>query len=104
MAEMLLDQVGFLSRATHYASELSGGEQQRISLARALMNDPEIIFCDEPTGNLHTSQGEMIMALLKELHQEGMTIIQVTHNEKFATYGTRIIQLEDGFVRQDTAV
>ncbi|MEO0339600.1 MAG: ATP-binding cassette domain-containing protein, partial [Bacteroidota bacterium] len=74
----------------------SGGQQQRVAIARALAGEPRFLLADEPTGNLHSSQGEEVMDILKQLHSEGMTIIQVTHNEKFAEYGSTVINLEDG--------
>ena len=77
----------------------SGGQQQLVGIARAIVGKPKLLLADEPTGNLHSKQGEMIMETLKELHAEGMTIIQVTHNDKFAAYGQRIIQLEDGMIK-----
>ena len=78
---------------------LSGGQQQLVGIARAIVGKPKLLLADEPTGNLHSKQGEMIMETLRELHSEGMTIIQVTHNDKFAAYGQRIIQLEDGMIK-----
>ncbi|MCU0346743.1 MAG: ABC transporter ATP-binding protein [Saprospiraceae bacterium] len=101
MVADLLDRFNIVGKKDLFPAQLSGGQQQLVGIARAIIGKPKLLLADEPTGNLHTSQGEMIMTLLKELHNEGMTIIQVTHNEKFATYGTRIIQLEDGFVRRD---
>lgn len=77
----------------------SGGQQQLVGIARAIVGKPKLLLADEPTGNLHSKQGEMIMETLRELHSEGMTIIQVTHNDKFAAYGQRIIQLEDGMIK-----
>ena len=77
---------------------LSGGEQQRVCIARALINDPKIVLADEPTGNLHSSQGEEIMELFRKLNDEGMTIVQVTHSDKNASYGKRVIQLRDGWI------
>jgi putative ABC transport system ATP-binding protein len=97
----ILDRFNIVGKKDLFPAQLSGGQQQLVGIARAIIGKPKLLLADEPTGNLHTSQGEMIMSLLKELHNEGMTIVQVTHNEKFATYGTRIIQLEDGFVRRD---
>jgi ABC-type lipoprotein export system ATPase subunit len=82
----------------HRPSELSAGERQRAAIARALLNRPKLILADEPTGNLHTSQGREIMELFKKLNQEGTTIIQVTHNENWAAYGHRIINLLDGWI------
>ncbi len=78
---------------------LSGGQQQLVGIARAIVGKPKLLLADEPTGNLHSKQGEMIMETLRKLHSEGMTIIQVTHNDKFAAYGQRIIQLEDGMIK-----
>jgi ABC-type lipoprotein export system ATPase subunit len=72
-----------------------------VGIARAIVGKPKLLLADEPTGNLHSLQGEMIMETLKALNDEGMTIIQVTHNEKFAGYGKRIIRLEDGYIRSD---
>ena len=97
-----LSAVGLADRVHHRPNELSGGQRQRVAIARALVNDPAIILADEPTGNLHSKQGEQIMDLFKELHNEGVTIIQVTHSEKNAQYGSRIIELEDGFIKNDT--
>ena len=77
----------------------SGGQQQLVGIARAIVGKPKLLLADEPTGNLHSKQGEMIMETLRELHSEGMTIIQVTHNDKFAAYGQRIIQLEDEMIK-----
>ena len=70
-----------------------------VGIARAIAGKPRLLLADEPTGNLHVSQGEMIMEVLRELNSEGMTIIQVTHNDKFAQYGKRILRLEDGVIR-----
>jgi len=84
-----------------FPAQLSGGQQQLVGVARAIIGKPKLLLADEPTGNLHSSQGEQIMDLFKQLHSEGMTILQVTHSEKNAQYGTRIVQLEDGFVRND---
>ena len=80
------------------------GQQQLVGIARAIISKPKLLLADEPTGNLHTTQGEMIMETLKELNKEGMTIIQVTHNERFAGYGKRIIRLEDGNIRSNNII
>ena len=72
-----------------------------VGIARAIVGKPRLLLADEPTGNLHSSQGEMIMETLKTLNREGMTIIQVTHNERFAQVAKRIIRLEDGYIRND---
>lgn len=94
----LLDLVGLAGRRSHRPDELSGGEQQRVAIARALIRFPDIILADEPTGNLHSSQGKEIMDLFKRLNEGGTTIIQVTHSETNAAYGNRIIQLRDGWI------
>ncbi|TFG77148.1 MAG: ATP-binding cassette domain-containing protein, partial [Flavobacteriales bacterium] len=79
-----------------FPAQLSGGQQQLVGVARALIAKPKLILADEPTGNLNSKQGQEIMALFKELNKEGVTIIQVTHSEKNAEYGKRIIHLLDG--------
>lgn len=94
----VLDRFQIVGKKDLYPSQLSGGQQQLVAVARALIAEPTMILADEPTGSLHTSQGRMIMDLLKQLNAEGTTIIQVTHNEEFAAYGDRIIQLRDGWV------
>ncbi len=104
MVAELLDRFNMVAKKDLFPNQLSGGQQQLVGVARAIIGKPKLLLADEPTGNLHTKQGEEIMNLFKELHQEGMTIIQVTHSEKNATYGDRLIQLEDGFVRVDEAV
>ena len=98
---LVLGLVGMEDKGTWMPEQLSGGQKQRLSIARALLNEPQLIIADEPTGNLHTKQGEQIMDLFKELNDEGVTIIQVTHSEKNAQYGSRIIELEDGFIKND---
>ncbi len=94
-------QVGLADRGHHRPSELSGGQQQRVAVARALVNDPAIIMADEPTGNLDSKTGLAILELLSDLHQRGMTIIVVTHDERVADRCDRIIQLSDGFIESD---
>ena len=95
-----LDEVGLRNRATHRAGELSGGEQQRVALARALAADPEVLLADEPTGNLDFRTGEMIMALLADLHRShGLTSIYVTHNLEFAARCDRVLELNRGSIR-----
>lgn len=97
----MLDRFNMVAKKDLFPNQLSGGQQQLVGVARAVVAKPKLLLADEPTGNLHTSQGAEIMELFKELHQEGITIIQVTHSEKNAQYGTRIIELLDGFVRED---
>ena len=94
----VLDRFQIVAKKDLYPSQLSGGQQQLVAVARAIVADPKLILADEPTGSLHSSQGEMIMETLKELNDQGATIIQVTHNEKWAAYGDRIINLFDGWI------
>jgi putative ABC transport system ATP-binding protein len=100
----LLDRFNIVAKKDLFPDQLSGGQQQLVGLARAIIGKPKLLLADEPTGNLHTKQGEEIMKLFKELHAEGMTIIQVTHSEKNAQYGDRIIHLADGYVRENKNV
>ena len=93
-----LDRFGIVGKKGLYPSQLSGGQQQLVAIARAVVASPKLILADEPTGNLHSSQGKEIMELFKKLNEEGTTIIQVTHNEAYAAYGRRIIQLKDGWL------
>lgn len=94
----VLDRFQIVGKKDLYPSQLSGGQQQLVAVARAIIAEPAVILADEPTGSLHSSQGGMIMDLLKQLNREGTTIIQVTHNEAYAEYGDRIIQLKDGWI------
>lgn len=96
-----LDRVGLASRASHFASELSGGEQQRVAVARALINNPALILADEPTGNLDQKAGREVIGLLSDLHHEGRTILLVTHDDAVAAYAGREILLRDGCVVSD---
>jgi len=101
-SEDLLGTVGLQDRQHHYPAQLSGGEQQRLSLARAFVNDPEIILADEPTGNLDSKNSDRIIELLKELHRvKGATIILVTHESQVADQSQRILTLEDGKIIAD---
>jgi len=95
-AKELLTEVGLGDRIYNKSTELSGGQQQRVAIARALANDPEVILADEPTGNLDSKTGQMVMEYLKKLHKEGKTIIMVTHDPNMAKYGQRVIYLKDG--------
>ena len=101
MVADLLDRFNMVAKKELFPQQLSGGQQQLVGIARAIVGKPKLLLADEPTGNLHSNQGEMIMETLKALNSEGMTTIQVTHNEKFARYGKRIIRLEDGYIRND---
>lgn len=94
----LLDRFNMVAKKDLFPTQLSGGQQQLVGIARAIAGKPKLLLADEPTGNLHSDQGRMIMELLKTLNKEGMTIIQVTHNEEFARYGDRIIKIVDGLV------
>jgi putative ABC transport system ATP-binding protein len=93
-----LDRFQIVAKRDLYPRQLSGGQQQLVGVARAIISSPKLILADEPTGNLHSSQGEEIMELFKKLNGEGTTIVQVTHSEKNAGYGNRVIQLRDGWV------
>ena len=97
-----LDRFQIVAKKDLFPNQLSGGQQQLVAIARAIITSPKLILADEPTGNLNSAQGEEIMDLLKKLNkEEGTTIIQVTHNEKFAAYGDRIINLLDGWIEKD---
>ncbi len=91
-----LEKVGMAHRVKHYPSQLSGGQQQRVAVARALAGDPLILLADEPTGNLDSTNGEAVMALLRELHNGGATICMVTHDDRYAHHAERTVQLFDG--------
>jgi len=93
-----LDRFHIVGKKDLYPTQLSGGQQQLVAVARAVITEPALILADEPTGSLHSTQGEMIMDLLKTLNDQGTTIVQVTHNEKYAEYGDRVIQLRDGWI------
>jgi ABC-type lipoprotein export system ATPase subunit len=100
-AKMLLGKFGLEQRIHNKPSQLSGGEQQRVAIARALVNDPEIILADEPTGALDSKTGGEIMDLFQMLNEEGKTIIVVTHDPKLATFGKRLVRIEDGAISED---
>lgn len=93
-----LDRFQIVGKKDLYPSQLSGGQQQLVAVARAVIAEPTLILADEPTGSLHSSQGRMIMDLLRQLNEEGTTIVQVTHNEEYAGYGNRIVHLRDGWI------
>jgi putative ABC transport system ATP-binding protein len=93
-----LDRFQIVGKKDLFPSQLSGGQQQLVGVARALIAKPRLLLADEPTGNLHSDQGREIMRLFKKLNGEGMTIVQVTHSEENATYGNRIVRLRDGWI------
>jgi ABC-type lipoprotein export system ATPase subunit len=97
----ILDKFAIVGKKDLYPNQLSGGQQQLVAVARAVISNPKVILADEPTGNLHTSQGKEIMELFRKLNEAGTTIIQVTHSETNASYGSRIIQLRDGWVVEE---
>lgn len=102
MVAEMLDRFQIVAKKDLFPDQLSGGQQQLVGVARAIVGKPKLLLADEPTGNLHSEQGDEIMRLFKKLNDEGMTIIQVTHSEKNAQYGDRIIRLVDGIIRSDT--
>jgi len=97
----MLDRFNMVAKKDLFPNQLSGGQQQLVGIARAIAGKPKLLLADEPTGNLHSDQGRQIMELLKKLNNEGITIIQVTHNEEFAKCGKRIIRLVDGMIESD---
>jgi len=96
-----LDRFQIVGKKDLYPNQLSGGQQQLVAVARAVIANPRLILADEPTGNLHSSQGKEIMELFKKLNEEGTTIIQVTHSEVNASYGNRLINLFDGWMKTE---
>jgi ABC-type lipoprotein export system ATPase subunit len=93
-----LDRFGIVGKRDLYPGQLSGGQQQLVGVARAVITEPQLLLADEPTGNLHSAQGEEIMELFTRLNRQGTTIVQVTHSERNASYGNRIVQLRDGWI------
>ena len=96
MVNEVVERVAMSHRAQHFPAQLSGGQQQRVAIARAVISRPQIILADEPTGNLDSKHGKEVMELLKELHNEGTTIIMVTHSQHDANYADRVVNLFDG--------
>ncbi len=102
LAKHTLDRVGLSGRVKHRPNQLSGGERQRVAIARALICNPSILLADEPTGNLDSANSESIMELFDKLHEEGQTIIMVTHEESIAGHASRVIRMTDGKICSDT--
>jgi ABC-type lipoprotein export system ATPase subunit len=100
MVADLLDRFSMVAKKDLYPAQLSGGQQQLVAVARAIIAQPALLLADEPTGNLHTDQGREIMELFKKLNQAGTTIMHVTHNEAWAAYGRRTIRLKDGWMEK----
>ncbi|MCF8261951.1 MAG: ABC transporter ATP-binding protein [Melioribacteraceae bacterium] len=96
----ILDRFNIVGKKDLFPNQLSGGQQQLVGVARAVISEPKLILADEPTGNLHTDQGEEIMKLLKNLNEKGTTVIQVTHSKVNAAYGNRIVNLKDGWIER----
>ncbi|HSO33529.1 MAG TPA: ABC transporter ATP-binding protein [Labilithrix sp.] len=101
-ARAALERVGLGDRREHLPSQLSGGQQQRVAIARAIVNDPQVVLADEPTGNLDTKTSESIMALFQELWRAGLTVLFVTHELDIAAYASRVVTLRDGHIISDT--
>jgi ABC-type ATPase involved in cell division len=103
MVADVLDHFQIVAKKDLFPSQLSGGQQQLVGIARAVIHKPALLLADEPTGNLHSAQAREIMELFSRLNEQGTTIVQVTHSEANAAYGSRTIQMRDGWVVSDTA-
>lgn len=101
MVAEMLDRFNIVAKKDLFPPQLSGGQQQVVGVARAIIGSPKLLLADEPTGNLHSEQSEEIMAMFKKLNEEGVTIIQVTHSKKMAGYGNRIVNLKDGVLVEE---
>jgi putative ABC transport system ATP-binding protein len=102
-ARAMLEKVGLAERAQHMPSQLSGGQQQRVAIARALVNEPTLLLADEPTGNLNTEAGQAVLDILQRLHDEGMSLVMVTHDMAIAALAKRQLTLQDGRIIADSA-
>jgi len=102
MVAEMLDRFQMVAKKDLFPEQLSGGQQQLVGVARAIIGQPKLLLADEPTGNLHSEQGDEIMQIFKKLNEEGMTIIQVTHSEHNASFGSRVVRLMDGAIESDT--
>jgi ABC-type lipoprotein export system ATPase subunit len=104
MVAEMLDRFNMVAKKDLFPEQLSGGQQQLVGIARAIVGQPKILLADEPTGNLHSDQGKQIMDIFQKLNEEGMTIIQVTHSEENAKRGKRIVRVVDGAIVSDESV
>jgi ABC-type lipoprotein export system ATPase subunit len=104
MVAELLDRFNMVAKKDLFPEQLSGGQQQLVGIARAIVGQPKLLLADEPTGNLHSDQGRQIMEIFKKLNDEGITIIQVTHSEENARYGKRIVRVVDGAIQSDEPI
>jgi len=104
LAKKALEAVGLSHRLGHFSNQLSGGEKQRVAIARALVNNPEVIFADEPTGNLDSKSGDQVMGILEDLNKQGKTIILVTHEQDTANHAERLIKIRDGKLVEDRPI
>jgi len=100
--QAMLEKMGVGHRAKHYPQQLSGGQQQRVAVSRALVTNPKIVLADEPTGNLDSQHGDEVMNLMKDLNEQGTTIVMVTHSPAYAAYGNRTVNLFDGKIADET--